>query len=234
MTRDATEISRLRAGFTLVELLVALAILGLISAIALGGVRLGARTWETVSAKAEENSQTQMVRTFLSRALSQAAAVLVADPEGGQRLAFEGDQDSLIFVAPLSPHFAVGGYQRLELSLLADNPGGSMRLVLKREPFYPGGEPEAEHRQDDEDEDIHFLLDGIEEAVFEYRGDPETKFAEWSAEWRGPEVMPTLVRLRIRFADPWRNAWPDLVVARRVTTDPGCLPPIRGAGCRHQ
>ena len=83
---------RAPAGFTLMELLVALLLLGMISTMALGGVRLGARTWETVTVKAGENGRMQTVRAFLSRELAQAVPVLVTDRGGGTRLAYEGDQ----------------------------------------------------------------------------------------------------------------------------------------------
>ena len=218
------------AGFTLLELLVALMLLGLISTLALGGVRLGARTWETVTAKAEENGRAQMVRAFLARELAQAVPVFVPDGNGEQRLAYEGDRESLVFVAPLAPHFGLGGFQRLELAVADDGAAGKS-LILKRRRFHRDDRLDAPGAEEDE---LHLLLDGLEEARFAYRESARDGAAPWSDDWRDRDGLPALMRLRVTFADGRKAAWPDLLVVGRITTRPGCLPPERGAGCRNR
>lgn len=222
---------RRMAGFTLLELLVALILLGLISTLALGGVRLGARTWETVSQKAGENGRTQMVRAFLARELAQAVPVYVADGGRERRLFYEGDSESLVFVAPLAPHFGLGGFQRLEL-LMDDDPESGKRLILKRRRFHRADDWDAP--VDEDDDEIHLLLDGIGEVQFAYRESARDGAAAWSDDWRGRDELPALVRLRVILADGRKAAWPDLLVAGRVTTQPGCLPAEKGVGCRNR
>jgi general secretion pathway protein J len=217
-------------GFTLLEMLVALMLLGLISAMALGGVRLGARTWETVTARTGDNGRVQMVRFFLARELAQAVPVYAGDQTGEPQLAYQGDGESLIFVAPLAPHFGLGGFQRLELSIADADTGGGEELVMKRRRF------QATDRLDessDEDE-THILLQGIEEARFAYRGGAASDSPGWSDEWRDRKSLPALVRLQVRFADGRRAAWPDLLVARRINTPPGCLAAQADATCRRR
>lgn len=218
-------------GFTLLELLVALVLLGLMSTMALGGVRLGARTWETVTAKTEDNGRAQMVRAFLARELAQAAPVFVPDGSGERRLAYEGDRESLIFVAPLAPHFGLGGFQRLELVVAENDFAGGKQLILMRRPFHRDDELDI---SGDEDDDIHLLLDGIAEAEFSYRESGRDEAAVWSNDWRGRDGLPALVRLRVTFTADRKAVWPDLLVAGRITTPPGCLPPERGPGCRNR
>jgi len=230
--RRHKEMPRRIAGFTLLELLVALLLLGLISTMALGGVRLGARTWEVVTAKAGENGRAQMVRGFLVRELAQAApAFFVNDRTGERRLAYEGDRQSLVFVAPLAPHFGLGGYQRLELSMVDEDPAAGMRLILKRRRFHRADGPDAPGEEEDE---IHLLLDGIAEAALAYRESGRGETAVWSDDWRGRDELPALVRLRVTFTDGRRAVWPDLLVAGRITTSPGCMPAERGSGCRNR
>lgn len=231
-SRRHNGMSREPAGFTLLELLVALVLLGLISTIALGGVRLGARTWETVSEKAGNNGRTQMVRAFLRRELSQAVPVLAPDSGGADMLAYEGGRDSLLFVAPLALHFGLGGFQRLELAIIDDpqEAEAGKQLILTRRPFH---RDEVLDREDEDDE-RHILLEGIEEAEFAYRegGESAGGGGAWSAEWRDRDALPAMVRLRVTFRDGRKAIWPELLVVGRITTPPGCLPAETGSRCR--
>ncbi|MDH5556821.1 MAG: prepilin-type N-terminal cleavage/methylation domain-containing protein [Alphaproteobacteria bacterium] len=216
-------------GFTLLELLVALLLLGLISTLALGGVRLGARTWETVSEKAGDNGRTQMIRAFLRRELAQAAPVFVPDSGGADVLAYDGRRDSLLFVAPLPSHFGLGGFQRLELAIIDDaqDIDAGKQLVLRRRLF---------HRKDvldksEEDDELHVLLEGIDAAEFVYR-ESGTDGGAWSSDWRGRDSLPAMVKLRVTFKGERRAVWPDLLIAGRITTPAGCLPGETSRACR--
>ena len=233
MPRRHNGARRRMAGFTLLELLVALLLLGMISTMALGGVRLGARTWETVTAKAGENGRAQVVRAFLARELAQAVPVFVTDRGGERRLAYEGDRESLTLVAPLAAHFGLGGFQRLELAIVDDDPGAGAgkQLILKRRRFHRADGLDAAAGEEDE---IHLLLDGIEEAEFAYRESGRDGAALWSDDWRDRDALPALVRLRVTFGGGRKAVWPDLLVAGRITTLPGCLPAEAGAGCRNR
>lgn len=217
------------AGFTLMELLVALMLLGLLSAMALGGVRLGARTWETVTDKAGDNSHRQVVRSFLARELAQAAPIQMG-ALGELALAYEGDGESLVFVAPLAPHFGLGGMQRMELAIVDGEGGKDRRLILKRRPW--DGDAFGDSLPGQEEDEIHLLLDGIAEADFAYRASMQDDGGGWLNDWRGRNQLPALVRLRVTFADARGSGWPDLLVRNRITTLPGCMPGATAAWCK--
>lgn len=221
---------RREAGFTLLELLVALMLLGLISMLALGGVRLGVRSWETVGARAEAAGRVQMVRAFLRREISQISPRRLSGSGGPGEIAFEGDAESLTFVAPLAPHFGLGGLQRLRISLVADpgDPDRGRRLILTRRVYYP----EDDFLETNDTEELHVLLDGIASAGFSYRGAGESDpVGDWSDDWRDRDGFPSAVRLSVDFADSVRADWPDLLAALRITAGAGCLGPRSGPGC---
>lgn len=220
---------RRQAGFTLLELLVSLILLGLIVTLGQGGVRLGARTWETVGSQAEATGQSQMIRAFLLRELAQATPLLVLRPDGSRKLAYDGDSESLTFVAPLAAHFGLGGLQRMRLAIVDDfgAPDRGKRLILTRRPYHADDDFVADSDLDEE----HILLDGITDASFAYREDAADGIGGWSGEWRGRDALPPVVRLRLDFGDGRGADWPDLLASRRITADPGCLIPVGAPGC---
>jgi general secretion pathway protein J len=203
-------------GLTLVEMMVALAILGMMATVALGGLRLGVRTWETVGQRVETESRAQIVRSFLRRTLSQTTAVLEAGTNNRPRPLFDGDGESLSLVAPLADHLGLGGLQRLELRVedMRSDDGG--RLVLTRVPYDPQG---SEGVSADEPE-RHVLLDGLEAARFDYLRDPGDGTREWSGSWADEPKLPLAVRLSVETRDGQRP-WPDLVVPLRLTAVSG-------------
>ena len=135
--RAAASVIRTRVrphGFTLIELVIALALVALITVLLFSGLRLGSRAWDGVDTVAERNAELRSARGFLDRTLSQARdLVLRYDAQDHQ--VFAGDATSLEFVAPLSEHVGIPGLYVLRLGL----EGGSKdaRLVLTRWLLHP-------------------------------------------------------------------------------------------------
>jgi hypothetical protein len=124
----------------------------------------------------------------------------------------------------LAPHLGLGGYQKLELSLVETEGGEGKTLVLNRHVFR-----RTTAEAGAEEDDIHPLLNGIDELSFAYRAGEDD--AGWSDDWQGRDELPAMLRLRIKFRDGRRAPWPDLLVPRLITTQPGCLPAERGSQC---
>lgn len=216
------------SGFTLLELLVSLMLLGLIASIGLGGVRLGARTWETVGMRSKDTGRIQVVRAFLYRELAQVTPVSVALEDGTRSLAFKGAGDSLSFVAPLPPHFGLGGLQWMRLELADATATTSRGLILKRWPYSAGGEmPDAA----DEGE-LHVLLDDVESLGFAFFGSLKDESPAWHDWWEPRGRLPQLIRVRVKFAGDPARIWVDLVAPRRITADLACLAPAAISPCR--
>jgi len=122
------------SGFTLIELVIALALVALITVLLFSGLRLGSRAWDGVDTVAERNAELRSARGFLDRTLSQARdLVLRIDFENHQ--VFTGGADSLEFVAPLSEHVGIPGLYVLRLGL--EGTGAKTRLVLTRWLLHP-------------------------------------------------------------------------------------------------
>jgi len=121
-------------GFTLIELIIALALVSLITLLLFSGLRLGSRAWDGVDRVAERNAELRSARGFLDRTLSQTRdLVLRYDAQDHQ--VFAGDATSLEFVAPLSEHVGIPGLYVLRLGL--EGEGKDVRLVLTRWLLHP-------------------------------------------------------------------------------------------------
>ena len=204
-------IRRSGAGFTLVELLVALTLLGLLSGLVFGGFRFGVRAWERVDAHVDHASEIQWAQAFLRRRLSEAAPVRPATKQRNRPVLFEGTSTTLAFVTVLAVHGEVGGHSVLKLDLRRRDGAGALILGW------------APHRFDAEDLgvqelDERVLIDGVERVEFAYfgRADPEQARPDWRDEWRDAERLPRLVRIRLEFTKASRRHWPELVVAPMV------------------
>lgn len=207
-------------GVTLVEIVIALAILGMTATLALGGLRLGVRTWETVGNRVEAESHAQIVRGFLRRTLSQATPVLEAGADGRPQPLFAGSGETLSLVAPLAAHLGLGGLQRLELSVEEMGRGDGQRLVLTRTPYHRPGRDDGPAA--DAEPERHVLFEGEARIELDYLRETDSGARSWTGSWRDEPKLPLAVRVTID-APRGDRPWPDLIVPLRVTASTGRL-----------
>lgn len=116
------------------ELLIALAMVALITLLLFSGLRLGSRAWESVTVSTERTGALRLANEFLVRTLAQMrpAQALV---EAQTVAVFAGDRERLEFAAPLSEHVGLPGLYILRLSL--EGAGERRNLVLTRWLMHP-------------------------------------------------------------------------------------------------
>lgn len=90
------------AGFTLLEVLVVAAILGLLAVTMLAGLRNGVHSWQKGERVAEESQRHRSLCEVLRREISGAFPHMVR-AEGRTTVAFEGDHESLSLVTSAPP-----------------------------------------------------------------------------------------------------------------------------------
>jgi len=218
------------SGFTLVELLIALAMVGLITLLLFSALRIGARTWDAVDLVAERIGALRLARDFLQMALTQVRpTTLVFD--GAPVSVFAGDGERLELVTPLAERVGVPGLYVLRLNL--EDSGDRSDLVLTRwlihpevlegtdeipawEPLRDAGGPQSSSSPVDQDSAAGaygrtLLLEGVDAFRIEYFGTLEGETEpDWQEDWLDQGALPSLVRIRLTTVD---QSWPDLIVA---------------------
>ena len=208
--------NRSSAGFTLVELMVALLLLALISGVLYGSLSLSANSWDRGEAKADQASDMRQTAEFLRQALG-AEHPLRLHKAVDQPLYFAGASDSLAF-AGATPGRVGGGIYYFRIALAAS--GQSSKLVLSRTiPDYTALKPPSFDTAD-----ASVLAEGVAQLKFSYFGrDPDANDVvdpTWRDHWDDPQILPLLIRMDVKTAQG--TSWPSLVVEPKIAPEAGC------------
>jgi general secretion pathway protein J len=127
-------------GFTLLELILALAIVGALVAIAFGGLRVGAAAWRQGEERAEAHQHARTIAVSLARAISAAYPYRASKGQAPQPVVlFEGTQTRLEFVssAPPFPFPEPIAFTAVVIALDGEEPAlvVGQRALPNREPF---------------------------------------------------------------------------------------------------
>jgi general secretion pathway protein J len=210
MTARGTGRARQR-GFTLLEAVVAMVLLGLMMAVMTGSIRFAGQTRDTATARIDSLDNMRIAQDFLRQTLAQSHPKRWAKVVG-RPFFFRGERDEVFIGAPLTARVGVGGLFLLKFSLADDERGGKgKKLVMAR--TFP--QPDTQEMPDFSGADTVVLAENLTELEFGYLGrDDENSDATWYDDWKEPARMPEAVRVRIKpLTGP---PWPELVVPLRV------------------
>ena len=191
-------------GFTLLEMVVVVTVLGFLVIGLTQGVRTGLTLWEAQSRRVSETAELDATARILRALLSGIAPPPSFGPAAGASGSPElkGDAASLAFVGDLPT--GLGTTQRADITL--ELSGG--RLVLRWTPHRheqstAAASPPAETE----------LMGNVERLDLAYWGtSPSGQETGWQAQWDGPAI-PELIRIRLVFGEKDRRRFPDLIAA---------------------
>lgn len=207
-----------RNGFTLVELLVALALLGLLSAMLFQGFASHRGIAREIAARNTDSATIEAAQSRLRDAIE--AIVPITDIGGGQpRIELSGETASFEFFAPAALRLAPAPIDRVRIALERDG-----TLVLDRRSSLAVEDAEAMTREP--------LLTGVTALEFSYYGALSPNgVARWQPRWQAGPTLPQAVRVRVRFAGGGSD-WPDLTVQPVATIDNFCRIDPETGRCR--
>lgn len=202
-------------GFSLIELLIAMTILGFILGLLFSGFRLASSSWDNAERHMDDNAQAQIGRSFLRNLLTQAY------PHRWKgvppRVAFVGAPNGLRFVTELPTHLSSGGLQQISLDVKQN--GEKFELSFRRGDlkgedidFGPGDEQSE-----------RTVIGNATKVAFSYFG-PESAEgpleapSRWTDEWVNTKRLPKLVRIHIETP----SAWPDLLISPLIAQEGNC------------
>lgn len=209
------------AGFTLLELLVAMTLLGLLMTVLFGGLRFGTRAWERAIDHSGGTDDIRLAQMHIRRALELAYPYFVSDPDH-PRIDFEGTADRVAFLGPAPNAQSTGGRARIVLSSAGRD--GALSLTFESRPEL--ALPEAQG-----DSDV--LVSGLTALEFSYFGSsgPDEP-PQWLDRWTNRIRLPLLVRVSAALSDDDARSWPELVVAPRLSADVSCIYDVLTQYCR--
>ena len=193
------------AGFTLLEMLVVLVVLGFLMIGLTQGVRAGFSLWgaqtRRIGETAELDAAARIVRALLTNIAPPSLAGITTTAGG----AFKGTPDSVSFVGDLPT--GLGTTQRADITLQLQQGSFVLSWTPHRHELSSAPAPEPAHVE---------LTGGVDRIEFAYWGaaSPD-QTGSWQIQWDAGGI-PDLVRLRLFFAKGDRRRFPDLITSPRL------------------
>jgi general secretion pathway protein J len=213
-------------GFTLIEIVVAMVILGALMLLMWSGLTFAMRSWEAGDRVGRGAADRRIGEAFLRRELGELFPMRWKDPMKVV-LAFEGASDRLRFVSSRPAGVSMGGLALVGIEVEGDARRGERHLYMRRalpddtaQSFDPLASAEPS-----------ILIADVDAVKFQYFGG-ETDFQDpsWRDEWKVPDKIPQLVRVSVRMADG--TALPDMVMRVMMGEEAGCLENSFQRSCR--
>ena len=212
------------AGFTLLELLISMTLVGLLMAVVFGSLRFGAHAWERSEAQNSGTDEIRLLQTKLRHELERAYPFFVVTDPTRASIDFNGTTEELIFLAPMAN--ALGPAARARIKVARTPEGDGMRFVLTER-------PELSLPDESEGSQTEVLLFGLTGLEFAYFGkEMLDESPRWHESWQGQTRLPQLIRMRAEFPRGDRRVWPELVIAPRISADVSCVFDLLAKFCR--
>lgn len=192
-------------GFTLLEVLVALALLAAGLALAFATLRSATAMAERGEVRAQQNERMRVVQGFLRQHLA-AAMPLPFDTDATtfRQSRFLGEENRIRFVDDLPGYLGRGGPHLYDIGV--DDQG---RLIARFAMVQSGQTVQADQGLRPE-----LLADGVQTVRFRFRGmDGQGQLGPWQAAWRTGELLPLQVAMQVQGEDG--RAWPEMIVSLR-------------------
>src|SRR6185437_2203309 len=188
--KDAMEAGS-EAGFTLVELLVELALFSLLATLLFGNVHFGLHVWRSGSVHAEQFERSLISQDLLRRTIGNLYPMAVMKEGNQPQIVFDGTKGAVVFLSNAPTVAAAGGRFRYKIFVERRDDRADMMMTAT---------PELADMQDASTTTKTLLLPDIDQAAFSYLGEArKEKDLRWNDNWEERSDVPRLVRIRVSF-----------------------------------
>jgi general secretion pathway protein J len=219
--------SRATAGFTLVEVVLAMVLLGAMMMLLYGGLTFALRSWDAGDANGRRAADRRLGENFLRREISETFPMRWKDANF-LRYAFDGDTQALRFVSTRAAGVSLGGLSLVGVGVEPDPKNPKDRNLVMRRAMADGNAVDFGAL---EGADPAILVEDVGSVTFSYFGS-ESDFAQpkWWDKWPLPSRMPTVVRVQMKGSDG--SDFPAMVVRLELGEEAGCMESPVQRGCR--
>lgn len=175
-------------GFTLLELLIAMTLMGLVAVMLTGSLRFGTRIWESALERRDEIADQRTAYAFLRRLMTRLVPQNLSQEATAQTVTFLGTADRMRMLGPAPAQAARPGLYRIEVAV--ENVGGGRRDLVVLWQSSAGDLITAPL----DDADRRTLLSDVGNATFSYLG---SRDEGWIGRWTDRVDLPQLVRLSL-------------------------------------
>ncbi|MBI5634044.1 MAG: prepilin-type N-terminal cleavage/methylation domain-containing protein [Nitrospirae bacterium] len=177
-----------RNGFTLLELMISLVMLGVIVLIISSALRLGVRTVSTGEKKIDHLERTRASFNIVDSQI-QSQIPLTYEENGEKKYYFQGDRESLRFPSNFSLWGGQKGYVMVRYKVESDNTGKQLLAVSEN---ILGTNNSRESR----------LFSAVDAMHFEYFfKDPTEEKGKWADRWTDTGNIPEKIRLHLIYGE---------------------------------
>jgi general secretion pathway protein J len=203
------------SGFTLIEVLIGLTLLAMLATLIANGTRLSGRAWNTAERRTAESDDMGAVQGLLRRTIERARPSFVAADPADMTVAFSGAPDTLSLVAAQPGTQGSGPWVRQRFYVARSGRTRALFTSWQADAGTDGQSAPAGEAM---------VLDHVAALRFAYFGPPRTGEAPvWLEHWTARDRLPALVRVTIERDGAGFAAWPELVVATRITANASCI-----------
>jgi general secretion pathway protein J len=192
-------------GLTLIELLLALAIVAVLTGFLAAGLSIGRRAFDA-DRSSELSVQTDAAIQTVSSLIASALPVQVSEANSKAAIMFDGRQDTLFFVGLSEGRSMRGGPHMIRLrrsgaDIVVDVMGPAAQTARNA-----GGLTPTQV----------VALKGVRDIRFSYFGSADpARPSLWQTQWSGAERLPDLISMQIEFEDARRNEPPRIIALRQ-------------------
>jgi general secretion pathway protein J len=209
-------------GFTLIEVLVALALMAMIATILIASLQIGGHTWQRVTRVTTQIEDIAQTQSILRQQLSTLYLYQSSASERSATPSLVSDGHRLEF-SSLAPLAQADGIWRYQIALI----GSSGTLVIRSRHDRNGSTVPAPLDWSQET-----LLKSVVNFTIQFWLKPEDAPGRWVDQWVDSNALPRLIRVDIAFAPSDPRRWPPLYVEPRVDTSALCVFDVVSRHCR--
>lgn len=205
-----------QSGFTLIEVLIAMTLLGVMVVLLFSSLRIAAESWDAGDKKIVQVNKKAIVYQFFKQHLTNMQSVKIKpEVEEGQeplepRMVFDGETQRIRFVSALPLSSAKKGLQTFEVFLDSQ----SNTIWVKLTPFITGKLLLTDSNQSSASEQV-ILVDHVKDFKIAYLARSQNNVGVgWQDIWLGGASMPDLIKVSILLDDG--KFWPDMIFSVKL------------------